>query len=565
MDAGYVYEFSAADYYVIAAYLLMLGSIGFILKKLCGGVKDFFVGGNKIPWWLAGAGCFMSSFSAWTFTGAAGFAYKHGILIVLLFYFNVIAYLFTGRFIAAKCRQSRKVTSAQIIYERFGRLGEQFFLWIQVPNMLFGGAIWMMGLATFLSVAFAVPMTVTIIVSGAVIMLYSTLSGSWAVVTSDFLQSVVLMSLSIVVAVLTLIHVGGPSGIVERVDPSMFRLFSEEHTWVWALAYFSQIFLLFNSVIGSTRFLAVRNGKNAKKAAYFAAALFLIGPAIWFIPPIAASHFFPELGDMLPGLKHPQDAAYVMMALKVLPAGLAGLLVMVIFAATLSSMDTAINQNAGIITLNIYKPLLRPNAGERELFIVSRVSNVLCGVGVTVGALYLVRQAQFALFDLMLILSSVIALPISIPFVLMFWIKKTPRWSAVASILCGAGFSYLSLQKEWSLAIRVFGICACGGGAFFLTMLWWRYVGEKAKAGIAEFYETINRPVDIEHEHVGSEDVHQLRLVGRLAMIIAGGLSLVVFFPNPMSARVVVAVTAAIIFSIGWVMNRAGRKPKDVK
>ena len=216
--------------------------------------------------------------------------------------------------------------------------------------------------------------------------------------------------------------------------------------------------MLFTSATGSTRFLSVRDGKNASKAAYFASILFLVGPIIWFIPPIAASHYFPDLGNLLPGLKHPQDAAYVMMGLKLLPHGLAGLMIMVIFAATLSSMDVAVNQNAGIITLNIYKPLFRPNAGEKELFIVSRVSNVLCVLGVTAGALFLAKQEQFALFDLMLILSSVIALPVSIPFVLMYWVKKTPPASSVISIVLAASYSYVSVVKDWSFPSRVFGI-----------------------------------------------------------------------------------------------------------
>jgi Na+/proline symporter len=556
----YVYRFAAADYYVIVAYLLMLVSIGFVLKKLCGGVSDYFVGGNKIPWWLAGAGCFMSSFSAWTFTGAAGFAYQHGILIILLFYFNVIAYLFAGKFIAAKCRQTRRVTSAQVIFDRFGRLGEQFFLWIQVPSMLFGGAIWMMGLATFLSIAFGIPMDVTIIVSGVVILIYSTISGSWAVMTSAFLQSLILMALCVVVAVLTLTQTGGISGLCAKITPDKLVLFKGEQTWVWVLAYFSQIFMIFSSATGSTRFLSVRNGQNARKAAYFAAILFLIGPVVWFIPPIAASHFFPNLGELLPGLKHPQDGAYVMMGLKLLPAGLAGLMIMVIFSATLSSMDAAINQNAGIITLNIYKELFRPNAGEKELFIASRVSNVVCGVGVTAGALFLARQSQFALFDLMLILSSVIGLPLAIPFVLMYWIKDTPRWSAVVSILCGAGYSYLAVRNEWTLGVRVFGILAAGGGSFFLSRLFWKYTGQSAKETIAAFYETMNRPVDTEREAVGSEDVRQLKLVGSMAMIIAAGLFVVVLFPNSLASRGIIAATAASIFVIGWLMNRAGRR-----
>ena len=529
-------------------------------KELCGEVKDYFVGGNKIPWWLAGAGCFMSSFSAWTFTGAAGFAYQYGILIILLFYFNVIAFVFAGFFIAAKCRQTRKVTSAQIIFDRFGRLGEQFFLWIQVPCMLFGGAIWMMGLATFLSVAFGIPMLVTIIVSGVVILLYSTISGSWAVLTTAFLQSVILLALTIVIFILTLGKIGGWDGLASSVTPDKFMLFSKEHPLMWVFAYFCQIFMVFNSATGATRFLSVRDGKNARKAAFFASFLFLIGPVIWFIPAIASSHFFPNAAELLPGLKHPQDAAYVLMGLDVLPSGLAGLLIMVIFAATLSSMDQAINQNAGIITLNIYKPFFRPNAGEKELFVASRVFNVLCGVGVTAGAIFLARQEQFALFDLMLILSSVVSLPIAIPFVLMYWIKKTPPWSAVVSVICGSAYSYVCVLQEWSLAVRVFGILAAGAGSFFLCAFFWKGTAATVKERIFDFYETMNRPVDTVRESVGSEDVSQLKLVGTMTMIIGAGLLIVVVFPNTLKSRGIIAVMSVAVIVVGWLMNWAGSR-----
>ncbi|MCK5675953.1 MAG: hypothetical protein KAH99_02950, partial [Verrucomicrobia bacterium] len=397
--------------------------------------------------------------------------------------------------------------------------------------------------------------------SGVVILIYSTISGSWAVMTSAFLQSLVLMALSVVVAVLTLTSIGGFGGMVEHVDPSKFNLFNgDEHTWVWIVAYFSQIFMLFTSATGSTRFLAVRDGRNAKKAANFAAILFLIGPVIWFIPPIAASHFFPNLGELLPGLKHPQDAAYVMMGLKILPHGLAGLMIMVIFAATLSSMDVAVNQNAGIITLNIYKPLIRPHASERELFIVSRGSNVLCIIGIVAGALFLANQAEFALFDLMLILASVVGLPVSIPFVLMYWVKKTPTWSAPVSIILAAAYSYTSVVNDWSFGSRVFGIIMVGTSSFFLSKLFWRWTPEKTKGDIANFYETMNRPVDTEAEGVGSEDVGQLKMVGSMAMVVGAGLMVVVLFPNTLGARGIIAATAGSIFLIGWLMNRAGRR-----
>ncbi|MEX1049230.1 MAG: hypothetical protein WED15_06860 [Akkermansiaceae bacterium] len=559
----YVYTFAAADYYVIGVYLVLMASLGFILKKLCHNAKDYLIGGNKIPWWLAGASIFMMSFSAWTFTGAAGFAYTHGILIILLFYFNVIAFLIGGRFLAARVRQLRLITFGQILHERFGRLGEQFFVWIQFPNMLFGGAIWLLGLAVFVSVAFGVPMPVTILVTGGIILLYSTLGGTWAVMTSDFLQSVVLMSLTLVIAVLTLMKVGGFSGIVEQMEPGHLRIFSDQHSWMWVLAYFSQALIIFNSILGANRYLAVRDGRCAQKASYLAAFLFLVGPVIWFIPPLAASFVFPEIGEMLPGLQHPNDGAYVLMALHVLPAGLAGLLVMVIFAATLSSMDTAINVNAGLLTMNVYKPLFRPHAGERELFIASRVFNVCCGVAVVCGAYALSKQDGMNLFDLMLLLSAGIGLPLAVPCLLLFIFRRTPPWTAVASVAAAGIYSYFAVRADLHLFPRVFGIIAIALVVFFIGRLLWKSTATGQREKIEKFYRRMETPVDAEKEIVGSEDVRHLSLVGLLAMLVGAGLLLAAAFPNPLGARITIALTALMIFSLGFTMHWIGSLPKS--
>jgi Na+/proline symporter len=559
----YVYNFAPVDYYVIGAYLLLMSSLGFILKKLCHNSKDYLIGGNKIPWWLAGSSIFMMSFSAWTFTGAAGFAYTHGILIILLFYFNVVAYFVGGRFLAARVRQLRLITFGQILHERFGRLGEQFFVWIQFPNMLFGGAIWLLGLAVFVSVAFGVPMPVTILVTGAVILLYSTLSGSWAVMTSDFLQSVVLMTLSIVIAILTLMKVGGIGGLVEQMEPSHLRIFSDQHSWMWVVAYFSQCIIIFNSILGANRYLAVRDGRSAQKAAYLAAVLFLLGPLVWFVPPMAASFLFPNIAEMLPALQHPNDGAYVLMGLHVLPSGLAGLLVMVIFAATLSSMDTAINVNAGILSMNIYKPLFRPNASDRELFIASRVFNVLCGLIVVLSAYALSKQDGMNLFDLMLLLSAGIGLPLAVPCLLLFIFRKTPPWTAVVSVAAAGIYSYYTVRADWHLFPRVFGIVIIALTVFCISRLFWQTTAADKREKIERFYTKMETPVDAEKEVVGTEDVRHLFLVGTLAMLVGGGLFFAAAFPNPLPARITIALTALFIFAIGLAMNSIGRSQKS--
>ena len=553
----FVYKFCVADYYVIGAYLLLLCSVGFLVKRLCRNSKDYLIGGNKIPWWLCGGSIFMMSFSAWTFTGAAGFAYDYGVLIIAIFYFNVIAFLLGGRFLAHRVRQTRLYTFGQIIYERFGRAGEQFFVWIQIPKMLFGGAIWLLGLAVFVAVAFGIPMPLTILVTGGVILLYTTLSGSWAVMTSDFLQTIILLALTVTISILTLLKVGGFGGLVEGMDPGHLRLFSEKHSWMWVVAYFAQIMIIFNSVIGANRFLAVRDGKDARKAAYLAAGLFLLGPVIWFIPPLAASFLFPDIGTLLPALKHPSDGAYVLMGLHVLPAGLAGLLVMAIFAATLSSLDSAINANAGILAMNVYKPLFRPGASDREMFLASRVFNVLCGVTVIASAYALSKQEGMNLFDLMLLLSAGISLPLAVPCVLLFFFRKTPKWTAVAAVAFGGIYSVIGLRSEWDLFTRVMGILAIGIVTFSVSRLFWNRCSAGTHAAVNAFYTKMETPVS-EEEVTGSENVSHLLLVGSILMMVAAGLFIAAFFPNPLSGRLIIGAVSFSILVIGGLLYRIG-------
>ena len=75
----------AIDYIVIAVYMAIMLGVGFYFTRLVKGGKDFFIGGNLIPWWVAGVSLYMTLFSAWTFTGAASFTYNTGWYGILYF------------------------------------------------------------------------------------------------------------------------------------------------------------------------------------------------------------------------------------------------------------------------------------------------------------------------------------------------------------------------------------------------------------------------------------------------------------------------------------------------
>ncbi len=94
------------DFAVIAAYMALMLAIGVYAMRFNRGASDYFKGGSRIHWLAAGLSSFMSGFSAWTFTGAAGLAYEHGLVAILLYVGNACTFLL-GYFLFAAALAAR--------------------------------------------------------------------------------------------------------------------------------------------------------------------------------------------------------------------------------------------------------------------------------------------------------------------------------------------------------------------------------------------------------------------------------------------------------------------------
>lgn len=130
-------------------------------------------------WWMVGATAFMTQFSAWTFTGAAGKAFTDGFAVAIIFIANAFGYLMNYLYFAPKFRQLRVVTVIEAIRMRFGKVNEQVFTWSGMPNSVISAGIWLNGLAIIASGIFGFDMTTTIVLTGLVVLVMSVTGGSW--------------------------------------------------------------------------------------------------------------------------------------------------------------------------------------------------------------------------------------------------------------------------------------------------------------------------------------------------------------------------------------------------
>ena len=574
------------DYGVVAFYFMFMVGIGVFFRNYITNTSDYFRGGGQMVWWMAGSSAFMVQFSAWTFTGAASKAYEDGLLILVIFFGNALGFLMNYFYFAGKFRQFRVITAVDAMRQRFGKASEQVFTWLQLPIGTLYAGIWLNGLGVFFSAVFGFDIETTILITGLVVLILSVTGGSWAVVASDFMQVLVLMPISLVAAFFAVREVGGVGALIERFPAD--RLFGGDTNyplliWIWVIVILLKQFASTNNLMDASRYLCAKDTWHAKRAALLASALFIIGPVVWFIPPMASAILYPDIDAMFPQLKNGAEAAYVVLCIKTLPVGMLGLLLSGIFAATMSSMDSGLNRNAGIFVRNFYLPLLRPKASERELLLAGKVSTLVFGAAIILAGIQFSKMKELALFDLMMQFGALIAIPMQVPLIWGVIVRRVPDWAAWSSILVGLVTSFLvktHLDAEWVNGFLGLGVDFSGreskditlimgvvinlfvGSVFYLsTMLFYRDPINKERAQeLKSVFKNLDTPVNSSEEGSDEMDSNQGRSLGTLSLIYGGFVALLALIPNPSTGRISFLFCGGILILIGYALMKGGKE-----
>lgn len=129
------------EYFTLAAYFLLLILIGSIFARFNRNLSDFTRGGAQCSWWLVGTSSLMAGISAFTFTGNGSAAYEAGPTFLVIYLANILGYAIGVLFLARWYRQTRALTSADVVRARFGSGVEQIYIGVSVLQAPFGAAI----------------------------------------------------------------------------------------------------------------------------------------------------------------------------------------------------------------------------------------------------------------------------------------------------------------------------------------------------------------------------------------------------------------------------------------
>ena len=571
---------TSVEYVVIGCYLAVLVGVGMVFRRFNENVSDYFRNGCKGTWWLVGSSAFMTAFSAWTFSGAAGAAYEAGWSVLVIYLANSVGFAINGLFLAKWFRQTRAITGPEVIRLRFGIPTQQFYAWMSFAMQTLYSSLHLLGLAIFCSAVFGYKIEQVIVVVGAVVLLYSLIGGSWAVTATDFLQTLILIPITILVGVLCLVKIGGVGALFQGIQnmglssdygvfnaPDQFPL--RAYTYAWAIAMLLKNVIGYNTLTSAQRYFLVKDGREAQKAAWLGFVLMTAGAFLWFIPPMTARLLF-HAEVMAIDIPKAAEAAYAIASLNVLPLGMTGLMVVAMFAATMSSMDSGLNRNAAIFTNDIYPTLCRlfgrATMQGKSLMRLGQVFSAVFGVFIVSIATYFANTEGRGVFEHMLNIGALLALPMAVPTLLGLFIRTSPSWAAIVTVcvtLIPSAIGFFSAElfgETWSFQQKVFINLTVGVVAYLLTVPFWNRAPELYKRQAQDFFDRMLMPVDFEKEIGAPNDLRQLKIIGSFAAIIGGLICTLVLLPNPLIGRLGILFVGGFVLVVGGVFIWLGQR-----
>ena len=363
------------DWTMIVIYVLLMLGIGFYFSKQQKTSEDYLVGGRQINSFVSGISLFASFFSTISFLALAGEVIKHGplIIIVMIVSFPFI-YVITGYFFIPFFMKLPITSAYQILERPLGRgvrmAGSIIFLltrfiWMALLIYLTSKALvimfgWDNSFVLYISLT-----------TGIVTIIYSTMGGLRAVVTTDVIQFFILLFGAVITVALVTLNMRGIGGwiptewatnwdeiVVFSWSPyiRLTIVFTFLHTIVWWVATAG------SDQMAIQRFIATRDVKAARRTFLTSQigekVLFFILMCVGF----SLLGFYRTNPNLIPDGKDlitDADFLFPHFIANHLPIGFAGIVIAALFSAAMSSLSSGLNSTAAVITADIIPWLIK--------------------------------------------------------------------------------------------------------------------------------------------------------------------------------------------------------------
>lgn len=423
-----------------AAYLVTIFVVGLLTARLNKTIDDYLLAGRKLGIWIITFSERASGESAWLLLGLPGVVFVSGLSELWVAIGCTSGILFSWIFISRRLRTESEynyaITIPEFLEHKFNdtsRSIRTFATIIIVFFFAFYVSAQFIGAGKVLNASFGISPFWGMLLGAAIILFYTIMGGFLAVAWTDLFQGALMIATLVILPLAGLIEIGGWGKMVEHLSQShpdhlsvlggnsgIFAAFSIISGLAWGLGYMGQPHLL-------VRFMAINKPEDLRRGT-------LIG-ITWSVVAFWGAIFLGLFALVILGNGEISDAEKIMpmMATRLVPAWLAGILISGAIAAMMSTADSQLLVTTSAVVRDIYHNLINRKASDKRLVSLSRVITFLVGLLAMIIALI----SQELVFTMVGFAWSGLGAAFGPAMLLTLWWRKTTREGVLAGMVVG--------------------------------------------------------------------------------------------------------------------------------
>lgn len=467
------------DLIIIIAYIILVLLLGLLSgRKMKLSSQQYFLAGKSLPWFMVGAALFSANISTIHLVGLAASGYNEGLVWgnfewMATFCLIILSVIFAPFYF--KTRISTLPEFLEKRYSRGARLMVAFMaiiaaLFIHIGMSIYAGAI---VFKTF----FGIDVIISILIISIITAIYTVLGGLKAVVVTESIQTIILISGAIVVTVFCILAlpshgVTSLAQLKEVIRPGQLSML---HTNSQVGLNWYAVFLGY-PVLGIwywctdqtivQRVLGSRTERDAQHGPLFAGLLKVTPVFIMVLPGVLGYVLFRDI------IGNNANETLPVLITKLIPVGIRGLVAAALLAALMSTISAALNSAATLVAIDIAKSI-KPGISDRSQVSIGRVSAILIMI---LAITWSTQGGRYSsIFEAINATASDLAPPITTVFLWGVLWKRGTKQAALVTLI----FGFLMGIAAFILDLPVFGtekIITSKLGIHFMMQAWWMFV-----------------------------------------------------------------------------------------
>ncbi len=407
--------FSWIDLAVVIAYIVAITAFGARFRKGQRTLRDYFLGGRRLPWWAITLSIVCAETSILTIISTPGISYRSNLGFLQLIFGYLVARVVVSFLLIPRYFAGDLYTAYQLIESRFGHALRLFTAGLFLLTRALAEGVRVFAISIVIAIIFKTGIVASLLVIFVLTLLYTAEGGLTAVIWTDVIQLTIYIA-GTIVALFVALHAlpGGWGEVVHLAQAAggKFTVFNFHFDW-------SQPYLFWTGLVGGMflntashgtdqlivqQLLAARSRRQSQGALLASGIVVLLQFTLFLVVGVVLYAFYQRFPPAVPF--HRPDQIYPTFVITALPVGLCGLLTAAILAAGMANLSAALNSLASSSVMDFYKPFARPHADERHYLRMSRLATVAWGVVIITIALA-AQHFQRSALELALTVASI--------------------------------------------------------------------------------------------------------------------------------------------------------------